>query len=92
MALTRSIAAIILAGTMCASAYAQNATKSTDPLPRAKPEDVGMSSQRLAEIGKALNADIARGQMPGTCSRSRAMASSFISRRSAIATRRRMPQ
>jgi CubicO group peptidase (beta-lactamase class C family) len=65
MAHTRSIAAIILAGTMCASAYAQNATKSTDPLPRAKPEDVGMSSQRLAEIGKALEADVARGQLPG---------------------------
>ena len=65
MALSRSIAAIIVAGTMCASAYAQNAAKSIDPLPRAKPEDVGMSSERLAEIGKALNADIARGQMPG---------------------------
>jgi CubicO group peptidase (beta-lactamase class C family) len=62
---TRIIAAIILAGTMCASANAQNATTSTDPLPRAKPEDVGMSSARLAEIGATLNADIARGQMPG---------------------------
>jgi CubicO group peptidase (beta-lactamase class C family) len=62
---TRTIAAIIMAGTMCASANAQNAATSTDPLPRAKPEDVGMSSARLAEIGTALNADIARGQMPG---------------------------
>ena len=62
---TRSIAAIILAGTMCASANAQNAAKSPDPLPRAKPEDVGMSSERLADIAKTLNADVARGQMPG---------------------------
>src|SRR5450631_2212876 len=63
--LTRIIAAIIMAGSMCASANAQNATTSTDPLPRAKPEDVGMSSARLAEIGATLDADIARGQMPG---------------------------
>jgi CubicO group peptidase (beta-lactamase class C family) len=35
------------------------------PLPRAKPEEVGMSSERLAEIGKALNADIERGRIPG---------------------------
>jgi CubicO group peptidase (beta-lactamase class C family) len=62
---TRSIAAIILAGLMCASANAQNAAKSTDPLPRAKPEEVGMSSERLADIAKTLNTDITRGQMPG---------------------------
>jgi CubicO group peptidase (beta-lactamase class C family) len=35
------------------------------PLPRAKPEDVGMSSERLALIGKTINAEIARGQLPG---------------------------
>src|SRR5215468_9169750 len=65
MTITRSIAAIILAGLMCASANAQKAANSTDPLPRAKPEEVGMSSERLADIAKTLNADIARGQMPG---------------------------
>jgi CubicO group peptidase (beta-lactamase class C family) len=65
MAITRSMAAIILAGLMCASANAQNAAKSADPLPRAKPEEVGMSSERLADIAKTLNADITRGQMPG---------------------------
>src|SRR3984893_8105335 len=65
MAITRITAAIIFAGLMCASANAQNAAKSSDPLPRAKPEEVGMSSERLADIAKTLNADIARGQMPG---------------------------
>src|SRR5215469_11689908 len=65
MAMTRSISAIILAGLMCASANAQTAATSTDPLPRAMPEEVGMSSQRLADIATTLNADIARGQMPG---------------------------
>ena len=36
-----------------------------DPLPRAKPEQVGMSSQRLARIGEVLNADIEKGRLPG---------------------------
>jgi CubicO group peptidase (beta-lactamase class C family) len=36
-----------------------------EPLPRAKPEEVGMSSERLGLIGKAINAEIARGQLPG---------------------------
>ena len=37
----------------------------TDPLPRAKPESVGMSSARLARIGEVLRADIDRGRIPG---------------------------
>jgi CubicO group peptidase (beta-lactamase class C family) len=36
-----------------------------DPLPRAKPESVGMSSERLARIGEALRADIDKGRLPG---------------------------
>jgi CubicO group peptidase (beta-lactamase class C family) len=36
-----------------------------DPLPRAKPESVGMSSERLARLDKVLEADIGRGRMPG---------------------------
>ncbi len=40
-------------------AYAQ------DPLPRARPESVGMSSERLERIGPVLRADIERGRMPG---------------------------
>ena len=65
MAIARTLSAFVLAATMYATAHAQNAATSTDPLPRAKPEEVGMSSERLADIAKTLNADIARGQMPG---------------------------
>ena len=36
-----------------------------DPLPRAKPESVGMSSERLARLDKVLLADIERGRLPG---------------------------
>ena len=36
-----------------------------DPLPRATPESVGMSSERLARIGAALRADIDKGRIPG---------------------------
>jgi CubicO group peptidase (beta-lactamase class C family) len=36
-----------------------------EPLPRAKPEDVGMSSERLARIATTLNADVERGRIPG---------------------------
>src|SRR3954467_6372540 len=36
-----------------------------DPLPRAKPESVGMSSARLARIGEVLKADIEKGRIPG---------------------------
>jgi hypothetical protein len=39
--------------------------QAADPLPRGKPEEVGMSSERLAVIGKAVNAEIARDQLPG---------------------------
>jgi CubicO group peptidase (beta-lactamase class C family) len=39
--------------------------QAADPLPRAKPEDVGMSSERLALIAKTVNAEIAREQLPG---------------------------
>src|SRR3569832_682823 len=34
-------------------------------LPRAKPEEVGMSSERLARIGEVLKADVAAGRIPG---------------------------
>src|ERR1041385_8244417 len=36
-----------------------------DPLPRAKPETVGMSSERLARIGEALRGDVEKGRLPG---------------------------
>jgi CubicO group peptidase (beta-lactamase class C family) len=44
---------------------ASSAAFAEDPLPRAKPEDVGMSSERLARIGATLNADIEAGKIPG---------------------------
>jgi CubicO group peptidase (beta-lactamase class C family) len=53
----RTMAAAMLAGMMCCTANAQM----SDPLPRAKPEEVGLSSQRLADVAKTLSADIARG-------------------------------
>jgi CubicO group peptidase (beta-lactamase class C family) len=46
-------------------AAAETPSTGTDPLPRAKPEDVGMSSERLARIGAALKEDIDRGLTPG---------------------------
>src|SRR5215470_10514979 len=39
--------------------------KAAEPLPRAKPEEVGMSSERLALIGKIIESEIARDQLPG---------------------------
>jgi CubicO group peptidase (beta-lactamase class C family) len=36
-----------------------------DPLPRAKPEAAGLSSERLGEIAKRLNADIEANHIPG---------------------------
>ncbi len=36
-----------------------------DPLPSARPEEVGMSSQRLERIGQTLRADVEKGRMPG---------------------------
>jgi CubicO group peptidase (beta-lactamase class C family) len=60
MVISRGLA-FIVAAVLCCPAYAFAA----EALPRAKPEDAGMSSERLSDIGKALNAEIARGQMPG---------------------------
>ena len=53
----------LLAATFCL--FASGATFAADPLPRAKPEEVGMSSERLARIGEVLKADIAAGRIPG---------------------------
>ena len=51
-----ALVAVVL---VCSSVYA------ADPLPRAKPEAVGMSSERLARIEAAINAEIQKGRMPG---------------------------
>src|SRR5213594_4565804 len=36
-----------------------------DALPSAKPEQVGLSSERLARVTQVLKAEVARGQYPG---------------------------
>src|SRR6185369_747693 len=42
-----------------------SAAFANDPLPRAKPEEVGLSSERLARISAVLKADIEAGRIPG---------------------------
>jgi CubicO group peptidase (beta-lactamase class C family) len=44
---------------------ASGAAFADDPLPRAKPEEVGLSSERLARIGAVLKADIEAERIPG---------------------------
>src|SRR5476651_2225905 len=53
----------ILAAAFCLLAC--SAAFADDPLPRAKPEEVGLSSERLARIAATLNADIRAGRIPG---------------------------
>jgi len=53
----------ILGAALCL--LASSAAFADDPLPRAKPEDVGMSSERLARISATLKADIDAGRIPG---------------------------
>src|SRR3954465_11344417 len=48
-----------------AALFAAFSVVAADVLPRAKPESVGMSSERLARIGEALRADVERGRLPG---------------------------
>src|SRR4051794_9153018 len=54
----RIVVAALCLGAFCARAVAD------DPLSRAKPEDVGLSSERLARIGETLKADIEAGRIP----------------------------
>jgi CubicO group peptidase (beta-lactamase class C family) len=75
----RAMSAAIAAAILCSPAYAQSMSKQInmaasgaaamaqngDPLPRAKPEEVGLSSDRLGEIARRLNADIEAGRIPG---------------------------
>jgi CubicO group peptidase (beta-lactamase class C family) len=58
------IALRFLATALCFLGFG-TAALASDPLPRAKPEEVGISSERLARIGEALKADIAAGRIPG---------------------------
>ena len=41
------------------------ATAADDPLPRSRPESVGMSSERLERIGQVLRAEVEQGRMAG---------------------------
>ena len=59
MKMTLAAALLLGAGLMPLSAFAE------DPLPRATPEEVGMSSEALARIGAMLEADIEHGRIPG---------------------------
>src|SRR4051812_12410678 len=59
MAAIRIFASVLCLAATCATAFAD------DPLPRAKPEEVGLSSERLARIGETLQADIDAGRFPG---------------------------
>ena len=54
-------AAAALAATLIAALPALAA----DPLPRGKPDEVGLSSERLGRIAEVLNADIGAGRIPG---------------------------
>jgi CubicO group peptidase (beta-lactamase class C family) len=64
--ITRCVAAAAGAWLSCTAAMAADQPAvGNDPLPRAKPEDVGMSSERLARIGATLKADIDAGRIPG---------------------------
>lgn len=48
-----------------APAVTQGGAAAADPLPRATPESVGMSSERLARIGPFLREEVERNRMPG---------------------------
>jgi CubicO group peptidase (beta-lactamase class C family) len=53
---------------VCAAAlclFSSTAAFAEDPLPRAKPEEAGFSSEGLARIGTTLTAEIEAGRIPG---------------------------
>jgi CubicO group peptidase (beta-lactamase class C family) len=50
------------AGFACALAASLSIAQ---PLPGAKPEEVGLSSERLARVSEALKAEVAKGRYPG---------------------------
>ena len=56
------LAAFLFTVVAASAAWAQTATA---PLPTAKPEQVGMSSQRLGQISTVLKREIEQGNLPG---------------------------
>lgn len=61
MRILHIICAAIVAGALFIPLMAGAA----DPLRRAQPEEVGMSSDRLARLGEVLGADVEAGRIPG---------------------------
>jgi len=57
----KGMAALLVAGLVGLASVAW----ADDPLPRAKPEEVGLSSERLARIATFAKAEIDAGQIPG---------------------------
>jgi len=55
------ISAAIVAGVLFTPSVAAPA----GPLSRAQPEEVGMSTDRLARLGEALGGDVESGRIPG---------------------------
>jgi CubicO group peptidase (beta-lactamase class C family) len=55
----------LLALSMTIALLAAAPLRAADPLPRAKPDEVGLSSARLARIATVMNADIEAGKLPG---------------------------
>jgi CubicO group peptidase (beta-lactamase class C family) len=53
--------AAIVAGAL----FIPSVAGAADPLRRAQPEEVGMSSERLARLGQVLSADVEAGRIPG---------------------------
>ena len=61
MRIARRTLASVLSCVVCIPLLA----KAAEPLPRAKPEEAGMSSDRLALSGQIIDPEIARDQLPG---------------------------
>ena len=58
-------AALLLAPVALACSLYTPHVLADDPLPRSRPESVGMSSERLARIGPVINAHIEKNHLPG---------------------------
>jgi len=57
---------VICAAAIIAEAvFVPSMAGAADPLRRAQPEEVGMSSDRLARLGEVLGADVEAGRIPG---------------------------
>ena len=65
MKLAQSVSAAILVATALSLPALAQDMKPAPVIPTAKPEDVGLSSERLARIAKVLNADVEHGRIPG---------------------------